>query len=132
VGSWRLHCLTYLREPVSLQGEAHFAWTLAGRAMQDLWIMPGHMYGTTLRMWDSTIGAWRISWKNPLRPHFEEQIGRRVGGEIVQIGTRANGAVARWRFTDIDPDSFHWLGEVLNPDGQTWTLEGEFLATRAG
>ncbi len=100
--------------------------------MQDLWIMPGHMYGTTLRMWDSTIGAWRISWKNPLRPHFEEQIGRRVGGEIVQIGTRANGAVARWRFTDIDPDSFHWLGEVLNPDGQTWTLEGEFLATRAG
>jgi len=30
----------------------------------------------------------------------------------------------------IMPDSFHWLGESLGPDGKTWTLEGEFRAKR--
>jgi len=132
VGTWELDCLHYKGVPVSLKGEAHFGWTLEGRAVQDVWIMPGQMYGTTLRMWDSTIQAWRISWKNPLRAHFEEQIGRRVGEEIVQVGTRANGAVTRWRFTEITPDSFHWIGEVLESDGRTWKLEGEFRAKRMG
>ncbi len=132
VGSWDLECLHYKGAPVSLKGDAHFGWTLEGRAVQDVWTMPGHMYGTTLRMWDSSIQAWRISWKNPLRNHFEEQIGRRVGQEIVQVGTRANGTVARWRFTEITPDSFHWLGEVLEADGKTWKLEGEFRARRLG
>ena len=129
-GSWELECLHYKGTPVSLKGEAHFGWTLEGRAVQDVWTMPGHMYGTTLRMWDSSIEAWRISWKNPLRNHFEEQIGRRVGKEIVQVGTRANGTVTRWRFTEITPDSFHWLGEVLESDGKTWKLEAEFRARR--
>jgi hypothetical protein len=88
------------------------------------------MYGTTLRVWDASIGAWRISWKNPVHNHFEEQIGRRVGEEIVQVGMRANGTPTRWRFTEIAPASFHWLGEALEPDGKTWRLEGEFRARR--
>jgi hypothetical protein len=28
------------------------------------------------------------------------------------------------------PDWFHWIGEALEPDGQTWKLEGEFRARR--
>ena len=43
VGSWQLDVLHYKGEDVSsqnLQGEAHFAWVLEGRAIQDLWIMP--------------------------------------------------------------------------------------------
>jgi hypothetical protein len=132
VGSWELECLHYKGAPVSLKGEAHFGWTLEGRAVQDVWIMPGHMYGTTLRVWDSGIQAWRISWKNPVQNHFEEQIGRRVGDEIVQVGLRANGTPTRWRYTEITPDSFHWLGEALEADGKTWRLEGEFQAKRVG
>jgi hypothetical protein len=41
-----------------------------------------------------------------------------------------DGTATRWRFTEITPNSFHWLGEALNPDGATWKLEGEFRATR--
>lgn len=120
----------------------HFGWVLEGRAVQDVWIMPrvlerttikygtGNMYGSTFRVWDSSIQAWRISWKNPVENHFEEQIGRWVGEDVVQTGTRANGTITRWRFTEIMPNSFHWLGESLEPDGQTWRLEGEFLAKR--
>jgi hypothetical protein len=33
-------------------------------------------------------------------------------------------------FTEITPDSFRWTGEVLEPDGKTWKLEGEFRAHR--
>jgi hypothetical protein len=67
---------------------------------------------------------------NPAGQHFEQQIGRRVGADIVQLGTRPDGTATRWRFTEIQPDSFHWLGESLRPDGKTWLLEGEFRARR--
>jgi hypothetical protein len=82
-------------------------------------------------VWDPAIQAWRISWINPVTGHREEQTGRRIGREIVQIGARADGTPTRWRFTEITPDSFHWIGESLNSDGQTWKLEGEFRAKRA-
>jgi hypothetical protein len=142
VGDWELDCLHYKGAPVSIQGEAHFAWALEGRAVQDVWIMPrvsdrgstpnhgNNMYGSTFRVWDSSIQAWRISWKNPVHNHFEEQIGRRSGKDVVQIGVRPDGTPTRWRFTEITSDSFHWLGEALDSDGATWKLEGEFRAKR--
>ena len=145
VGSWELQVLHYKAVDVSarhMQGEAHFGWVLEGRAIQDVWIMPrcsvrhpdldkdNNMYGTTLRVWDATIQAWRINWINPVSGHREQQIGRRVGSDIVQVGARADGTATRWRFTEITADSFHWIGEALEPDGQTWKLEGEFRARR--
>ena len=145
VGSWELEVRRYAGVDVAergIKGEAHFAWVLDGRAVQDLWIMPRrsertaslgktmNMYGTTLRVWDSSIQAWRITWSNPVGDHYEEQIGRWSGKEVVQIGTRFNGTPTRWRFTEITADSFHWLGEALETDGKTWTLEGEFRAKR--
>jgi len=145
VGSWELEVLHYRGLDVSSQkikGEAHFGWVLEGRAIQDVWIMPrsfdrgqdsdrtNNMYGTTLRVWDPTIQAWRIRWINPVSGHEESQTGRRVGEEIVQIGARSDGTPTRWRFTEITPDSFHWLGEALEADGRTWKLEGEFRARR--
>jgi len=145
VGSWDLKILRYGSVDVSemgLDGEVHFGWVLEGRAIQDVWIMPRravraqetskvhNMYGTTLRVWDAAIQAWRITWVNPVSAHREDQIGRRIGDEIVQVGARANGTPTRWRYTEITEDSFHWIGESLLPDGRTWKLEGDFLATR--
>ena len=147
IGSWELDVLHYWAVDVSargIKGEAHFAWVLEGRAVQDLWIMPRrserrgsvdkkmNMYGTTLRAWDPSIEAWRITWSNPAGGHFEQQIGRKSGNDIVQIGVRPDGTTTRWRFTDITRDSFHWLGESLQSDGNTWLLEGEFRARRIG
>ena len=145
IGSWELEVRHYAGVDVAdrgLKAEAHFAWVLDGCAVQDLWIMPRcaertaslgktmNMYGTTLRVWESSLRAWRITWSNPAGDHYEQQIGRRIGNEVVQIGTRFNGTPTRWRFTEITADSFHWIGEALEPDGQTWKLEGEFLAKR--
>jgi hypothetical protein len=145
VGSWDLEVLHYRRVNVSSQeikGEAHFAWVLEGRAIQDVWIMPrtsdrrpdadrtNDMYGTTLRVWDPAIQAWRIRWINPVTGHEENQTGRRIGAEIVQVGARVDGTPTRWRFTEVTTDTFHWIGEALEPDGQTWKVEGEFRARR--
>lgn len=124
-------------------GEVHFAWVLEGRAIQDVWIMPRrsertprlgkefNVYGTTLRVWDPAITAWRITWINPVSGARDEMIGRRWGKDIVQVGTHADGTPIRWIFTDITPDSFRWVGEALEADGNTWRLEAEFHARRA-
>jgi len=91
-----------------------------------------NMYGTTLRAWDATLKAWRITWSNPAGNHFEQQIGRRIGNDVVQLGNRPDGTTTRWTFTEITPKSFHWLGEALHSDGKSWRLEGEFRARRTG
>jgi hypothetical protein len=144
VGSWTLEVRRYAGVDVTgrgLRGELHAARVLEGRGVQDTWIMPPrgsrpgadptqNMYGTTLRTWDSALGAWRIAWSNPARNHYEQQIGRWSGKDIVQLGVRANGTTTRWMFTEITGSSFRWLGDALGSDGTTWIREGEFLATR--
>jgi hypothetical protein len=145
VGSWQLDVLHYKAIDVSSQhikGEVFFTWVLEGRAIQDVWIMPrsfdrkadsdraNNMFGSTLRVWDPAIQAWRIRWINPVSGHEERQTGRRIGSEIVQVGARLDGTATRWRFTEITENSFHWIGEVLDSDGKTWKIEGEFRARR--
>lgn len=142
VGSWELDVLHYRGLDVAarnIKGEAHFGWVLEGRAVQDVWIMPRHskrdadidktmnMYGTTLRVWDSSTNAWRITWTNPAGNHHEQQIGKWSGKDVVQVGTRPDGTQTRWSFTEITADSFHWLGEAMQTDGR-WKVEGEFRA----
>jgi hypothetical protein len=143
IGSWELSVLHYAGvdvSPLRIKGEAHFGWVLEGRAVQDVWIMPrertaqldksNNMYGTTLRVWDASIQAWRITWINPVSGHREEQTGRWSGKDVVQVGARPNGTPTRWSFREITPESFHWTGEALQADGKTWELEGEFRAKR--
>lgn len=145
VGSWDLEVLHYGNADLRSQritGEVHFAWVLEGRAIQDVWIMPSvidcspesdrtkNMYGTTLRIWNPANQNWHIRWIDPVNGREDRQTGRRIGNEIVQIGAKLDGTPTRWRFTELTPDSFHWIGEALDPDGKNWTLEGEFLARR--
>jgi hypothetical protein len=151
IGSWEMDVMHYLKDVRAerRRGEIHFAWVLEGLAVQDVWIMPPRrepgapvyspggasavadkMYGTTLRVWDPALRAWRITYLNPATGQRDELVGRRAGAEVVQIGTHANGTPIRWSFTDITPDSFRWTGVALAPDGITWTLEAEFQARR--
>jgi hypothetical protein len=144
IGSWELDAVHYWVDVAArgIRGEAHFGWVLEGRAVQDVWIMPRrrdrqgppdkslNMYGTTLRVWDPGIEAWRVTWANPVTGQRNELIGRRSGKDVMQVGALPDGTPIRWRFTDITPDSFRWVGESLEPDGQTWKVQGEFRARR--
>lgn len=144
IGSWELDVRRYVVDVAGrgLRGEVHFARVLEGRGVQDVWIMPGrgersaeldrscNMYGTTLRLWDPTIAAWRVSWFNPVAGLRDELIGRRQDETIVQIGSHADGTPIRWIFSEITAHSFRWTGEALHADGISWQLEGEFRARR--
>jgi hypothetical protein len=144
IGSWELDVFDYDADGNlhRSKGEVHFGWVLEGRAVQDVWIMPPraeraanldqrhNRYGTTLRVWDSSIQAWRVTWINPVTGYRDELIGRWSGQDIIQVGRHADGTPIRWIFTEITPDSFRWTGEVLQSDGKTWKLEDEFRATR--
>jgi hypothetical protein len=46
-------------------------------------------------------------------------------------GKANSGAAMRWTFTDIKPDSFHWIGERSLDDGASWQLQAEYFAPRA-
>ena len=138
IGRWTFDATVYRDDGTQHQGqgEIHFGWVLEGRAIQDVWILPGVFYGTTLRVYDPGIDAWHILWSDPLRQVYTRQIGCAQGNDIVQLGKNDAGEAVRWSFTEITPDSFRWTGERSRDDGKTdesksWQLQAEFFARRA-
>jgi hypothetical protein len=62
------------------------------------------MSSTLACVWDASIAAWRITYINPVTRQRDELIGRRIGEDIVQVGTHQEGTPIRWNFTaDLDP-----------------------------
>jgi len=132
IGSWRMDAVVHADDGTQHKaaGEIHFGWVLEGRAIQDVWILPGFFHGTTLRVYDPGIGAWHILWNDPLKQYYTRQIGRARGNDIVQEGKNDAGEGVRWSFTEITPDSFRWLGERSRDGGKTWQLQADFRARR--
>lgn len=132
IGRWTMNATVYLDDGSRHQGpgEIYFSWALEGRAIQDVWILPGVFYGTTLRVYDPVIDAWHILWNDPLRQFYTRQIGRAQGNDIVQLGNNDAGEAVRWSFTAITSDSFRWTGERSRDEGKNWHLQAEFLARR--
>jgi hypothetical protein len=133
IGGWDMDAVVHRDDGTTHtdRGEIHFAWVLEGRAIQDVWILPGVFYGSTLRVYDPGLDAWHILWSDPLKQYYTRQIGRGRGRDIVQEGRLEDGAAIRWSFTEITPDSFRWLGERSLDDGATWHIQAEFRARRA-
>jgi hypothetical protein len=116
----------------------------AGRACgSGVWIVPKrgelrrgdaaanvNSYGTTLRVYDPDIDAWRIQWTDPVTRNFLQMIGHAEGADIVQLGTRSDGRLMRWSFLEITPDSFLWRGEISADNGANWRTNTEFTAKR--
>jgi len=140
IGSWNLDAVIYQDDGTVRKGkgECRFGRVLEGRAIQDIWVMPpiadrggdlgfqpGDGFGTTIRYFDRSISQWRIVWIDPVNNRRADLTGRREGNDIVQEG-EAGGRKIRWSFKNITPSSFHWLGEVLEPDGKTWKLRLEY------
>ena len=146
VGSWDTEITAHGEGGIrhKAQGDSHFGWGLEGRAIQDVWMIArlierkgapefpiaGNWYGTTIRVYDPTILAWRIYWIDPGRSVFRQQIGRAQGEDIVQEGASEFGALSRWSFTAITANSFHWLGESKPAAALEWRLQVEVRARR--
>ena len=146
VGDWEMDVTTISEDGTkrTSSGEIHAGWVLQGRAIQDVWMIPrlqdrktnveplpgaGNWYGTTLRIYDPNLDAWRILWNDPATNFFTQQIGRPRGRDIVQEGPDPRGGSMRWTFSEIEPLSFHWTGERA-PDERTWRKEVDIRARR--
>jgi hypothetical protein len=132
VGSWTMHATVHGDDGAAHRGigEVHASWVLAGRALQDVWILPGLFHGTTLRIYDSALDAWHILWHDPLKQYYARQTGRARDGGIVQTGWTDTGEAVRWSFAEMTPDSFRWLGERSRDSGRTWGLQADFRVRR--
>ena len=137
IGDWTMDATLYADDGSHREtaGTIHAGWVLGGRAIQDVWILPGAFHGTTLRVYDPSIDAWHILWSDPLKQYFTRQVGRAEGRDIVQTGRNDTGEATRWRFVDITPNAapentFCWLGERSLDNGATWQLQARFLARR--
>jgi hypothetical protein len=142
VGSWDLEWAGTGAngEPATATGELHFGWVLGGRAVQDIWIVPGRgqpgegqppsaFHGSTIRFYDPSIDAWRSTWVEPVNCRVRRFVGRPAGGDILLVSDEEDPQL-RWRFTDIGPDSFTWQGQASHDSGRTWVFEEEMRATR--
>jgi hypothetical protein len=147
VGRWDMDVTALLEDGTTHQGrgEIHAGWVLQGRAIQDVWMIPpleerksgvrqlpgaGNWYGTTLRIYDPNLDAWRILWNDPATDYFTQQIGRARGSDVVQEGPDPRGGAMRWTFAEIQSDSFHWTAEHA-PDEKNWRREVDIRARRA-
>jgi len=138
VGSWSAR-YTFIGKDGTRQhadGQILAGWVLDGRAIQDLWIgiPPGQTeqwVGTTLRFYDASLKAWRITWIAPRARAITQLTGRRDGDRIVLNGETSQGK-ARWTFSDMKADSFVWRGEVSEDNGATWRLREDHIMRRTG
>jgi hypothetical protein len=146
VGRWEMDVTVHMEDGTTHQahGEIHAGWVLQGRAIQDVWMIPrladrkpgtpqlpgaGNWYGTTLRIYDPNLDAWRILWSDPATNFFTQQTGRARGKDIVQEGPDPRGGSMRWTFSKLEPDAFHWTAERA-PDGKSWRREVDIQARR--
>jgi hypothetical protein len=149
VGSWEAEAQAFLPDRSTRKHfwEIHFSWVLEGRAIQDVWVTPPrhgprvgesqpwgtftNQYGTTLRIYDPKLDAWRVTWIDPAAGYRADLVGRPDGDSIFQEGTGSDGAQLRWIFSDIGDRSFRWRAEVSRDAGSNWYKAIELLAQRA-
>ena len=115
-----------------------FSWILDGRAIQDVIVGPPksdpahgeRRIGTTIRYYNETTKRWHITWMTATGQIYIHLEGGQKGDAIVLEGKDTDGSALRWMFTEITPESFHWLGYTSPDNGKTWRLEQEMFAKR--
>jgi len=108
VGSWELDCRRYAGEPVSIQGEAHFGWALDGASYPGC-LDHAHPFAKRVgrgqdeehvwdqRVWDSSIQAWRIDWRNPVHNSLRSDSTIETNTVVeVSLGRDPNQRPRRW------------------------------------
>jgi hypothetical protein len=144
VGQWDLLVTWYDTEgnaTRSMDGEWEFAFALEGRAVIDVWQVPPRAQrdatavepqgecGMSVRFYDHEINAWRSTWHGPVHGVVFQFIAQQKGDDMVLERCLENGQTERWSFTEITDDSFHWLNQVSNADGD-WHVVQDMRARR--
>jgi hypothetical protein len=138
VGTWDCDYSFYADDGTvtRAKGELLFGWILDGHAVQDIWITypkakgEEREIGTSVRFFDPKSGMWRVMFALPTLNILTTVEGKAQGDRIVLEGTSSDGAIRRWSFNDIEPDSFVWRNQKSTDGGKTWRLREEHHMTR--
>ena len=108
-----------------MKGEWHFSWILGGMAVQDVIVLPGFEYGTTLRVYNPGTHAWDIAYCYTGKiMRFE---ARKQGDRIVL--TNVEDERRKWVFAEIQDNYFHWQDVMADEDGR-WQVYFDLYAER--
>jgi hypothetical protein len=142
VGAWRLDWRGLGPDGAwhRATGELHVGWVLDGRAVQDVWIVPGRgepgagvpplaFHGTTVRFPHPDGDRWLSTWMDPVNGRVRRFTGRAQGADVELLSDDEDPWL-RWRFTDVRPDSFTWSAESSRDGGRTWVHDELMLASR--
>lgn len=125
IGSWKIDYVDN-RDSSVMKGEWHFSWILKGMAIQDVIVLPGFEYGTTLRVYNPGTCAWDIAYC------YTGKIMRleatRQEDKIVL--TNLEDERRKWVFVEIRDDYFHWQDVTVEEDGK-WHVNFDLYAKRA-
>ena len=126
IGSWNIDYVDS-RDSRVLKGEWHFSRVLEGMAVQDVIVLPGFEYGTTLRVYNPGTHAGDIAYCYTGRiMRFE---ARKQGDIIVLTGVEDERR--KWVFAKIEDDYFHWQDVTVRDDGE-WEVRFDLHARRMG
>jgi hypothetical protein len=118
------------------KGELLFGWIIDGHAVQDIWITypqkkgEEREIGTSVRFFDPKSEMWRVMFALPSLNILTTVEGKAQGDRIILEGKSSDGAIRRWSFNDITPNSFVWRNQKSTDGGKTWKLREEHHMTR--
>lgn len=124
-GSWKIDYVDSSNSSV-IKGEWHFARILEGMAIQDVIVLPGFEYGTTVRVYNPGTHAWDVSYC--------------YAGKIIRLEARKQDDMIvltniaderrKWVFVQIGDNDFHWQDVTVEADGK-WRARFDIYAHRA-
>ncbi len=120
-------------------GEWIFSRVLNESVIQDVFICPSREerihnpqpdqeYGTTIRTYNPDKQKWDVCYTYDGSMSILE--GQVVGSEFIMVKQGTANGITQWLFTDVTPDSFHWMNRTSFDNGSTWKTNGELFASR--
>lgn len=124
VGSWKINYVDN-NDVFIMQGEWHFAWVLEGMAIQDVIILSGYEYGTSLRIYNPDTHAWDVAYGYTgkiIRLEAKKQ-------DDMIVLTFIDDECRKWIFTKIEDNHFQWQNVTIQNNGE-WHINAEIDAIR--
>lgn len=124
IGNWEIDYIDY-NDSLRIKGKWLFSWVLEGMAIQDVIILPGYEYGTSLRIYNPKTHAWDVAYGytgNIIRLVAKKQ-------EDMIVLTFIDDERRKWIFVEIEDDYFHWQNITVKHDGE-WQINAEIHAKR--
>jgi hypothetical protein len=98
---------------------------------------PASEHQDKLMLFGRFVGSWTIDWTGASSHRATGELhfgwvlaGRRREEDGIVLLSQEDQPQLRWRFTDIRPDSFAWIGQSSSDGGATWNVDEEMRARR--